>query len=321
VARRLEGDGELECGLGGGSGLGALADALVHVGHQLKDAGPIELARRAARRITAERVQGTTEFDVTDGLAGALLGLLTLLGETGAAQERDRAIECGERLLALQEETQNGGGAWATSDGRRLGGFAHGAAGASLSLARLAALTGEPAFAEGARRAVKYEASLFSPTERNWLLLREGGGSLLLCSWCHGAAGIALARILSVEFLEDPAFLEDARVGADTTRAARPSVYDHVCCGQLGRAETLLTVGLKTGERGLVEAGRAIALGIAGRVLEQGRRGARTVDYEAGAFRPGFFQGLAGIGYQFLRTADPEQVPSILGYEAPGEAA
>ena len=103
--------------------------------------------------------------------------------------------------------------------------------------------------------------------------------------------------------------------------AARPSVYDHVCCGQLGRSETLLTVGLRTGEPGFVEAGRGIALGVAGRVLEQGRRGARTVDYEAGAFRPGFFQGLSGIGYQFLRTAAPEQFPSILGYEVPGEAA
>jgi hypothetical protein len=34
----------------------------------------------------------------------------------------------------------------------------------------------------------------------------------------------------------------------------------------------------------------------------------------------GFFQGYSGIGYQLLRFAYPDQIPSVLAFEAP-EAA
>ena len=32
-------------------------------------------------------------------------------------------------------------------------------------------------------------------------------------------------------------------------------------------------------------------------------------------FHPGFFQGASGIGYQLLRLAYPEQLPSVLLWE------
>jgi hypothetical protein len=32
-------------------------------------------------------------------------------------------------------------------------------------------------------------------------------------------------------------------------------------------------------------------------------------------FEPSFFQGLSGIGYQLLRLAAPERLPSVLAFE------
>jgi lantibiotic modifying enzyme len=320
LARLLQHEGDLDCGLGGCSGLGSLVYTLVRLGHLSKDSSGIDLARLAARRITPERIESATAFDVADGAAGAILGLLTLLGETGGDLERDRAIACGRRLLALQAPA-GGGGAWPTPDGRFLGGFAHGAAGAALALARLFEATGEHEFLAAARAALTFEHTLFSPADQNWLMPREDGGTLALCGWCHGAPGIALGRLFTWDVLHDQSLLDDVEVAAETTRRARRSAYDHVCCGQMARSEALLTVGLKRGNGTLVLAGREISLSIAGLVLEQGRRGVRTVDFEAGAFRPGFFQGLSGIGYQLLRTAEPERLSSVLAFEMLGGPA
>ncbi|MEI6174293.1 MAG: lanthionine synthetase LanC family protein [Bacteroidota bacterium] len=32
-------------------------------------------------------------------------------------------------------------------------------------------------------------------------------------------------------------------------------------------------------------------------------------------FNPGFFQGISGIGYELLRLAWPEKIPSVLVFE------
>jgi lantibiotic modifying enzyme len=34
--------------------------------------------------------------------------------------------------------------------------------------------------------------------------------------------------------------------------------------------------------------------------------------HNATPFAPGFFRGMAGIGYQLLRLADPNSLPSVL---------
>ena len=38
-------------------------------------------------------------------------------------------------------------------------------------------------------------------------------------------------------------------------------------------------------------------------------------DIPAGNFNPGFFRGLSGIGYQYLRLAYPDKLPSVLLWE------
>jgi lantibiotic modifying enzyme len=101
-----------------------------------------------------------------------------------------------------------------------------------------------------------------------------------------------------------------------TTLDAPPSSHDHLCCGGMGRAEVLLVVGQARADEALVwEAQRRAAL-LAARVLEAGRAGLRVAGFESGAFRPGFFRGWSGIGYQLLRTAAPARLPSVLAFEA-----
>lgn len=53
---------------------------------------------------------------------------------------------------------------------------------------------------------------------------------------------------------------------------------------------------------------RTEALGYAASALDRGL----YVGHRAPAFAPGFFRGMAGIGYQCLRLAFPDTIPSIL---------
>jgi lantibiotic modifying enzyme len=48
---------------------------------------------------------------------------------------------------------------------------------------------------------------------------------------------------------------------------------------------------------------------------EQGAGFALHPLFPKGAYSPGFFQGAAGIGYELLRIAHPEMLPSVLLWE------
>ena len=89
---------------------------------------------------------------------------------------------------------------------------------------------------------------------------------------------------------------------------------DHPCCGNMGRAEVLLASGRRLSRPELEEAARERAW----RVVTRAERTdgfalhpmlPKQVD------NPGFFQGTAGIGYELLRMARPDLLPSVLLWE------
>jgi lantibiotic modifying enzyme len=256
---------------------------------------------------------------VESGLAGALLGLLALHGATHEAGLLAAARAGGERLLSLQSPTGDGAAAWPSDDGRVHAGFAHGASGIALALARLHAVAPDVRLPGAVRRALAHARLSYSAAERNWPLQRKLGGTLPMVAWCHGAPGIALARALMPGNLVDDATRDDLKTALATTVATPPGRFDHLCCGRLGRADVLLTAGRRLGNRSLEEAGLDLAKPVAERVLAAGRLGARTAGFEWRVTLPGFFEGLSGIGYALLRFAEPERLPSVLGFETGGE--
>jgi len=297
--------------IGGGTGVGSTVYALAVAARLLGDPSLRARAEALASRLTVERIAAETQTDVECGLAGTLLGLLSL---PAAEATSLRARACGERLLALQVPT-SGGAAWPTADGRALAGFAHGAAGVAYALARLHALTGEPALAEAVHRAWQHERALYSASERNWPLVRGGGGTLNIIAWCHGAPGLALARAMTPKALRDEPFADEIRTAVDTTARAPMGRFDHLCCGNLGRADILLTLGRRLRAPGLVVAAEATALRVAEQVQARGRLGVRTAGFQWRVALPGLFDGLSGIGYALLRAAAPAALPSVLAFE------
>jgi lantibiotic modifying enzyme len=291
---------------------------LTIIGHLLEDPAIIELAGRVASGITASRVQQDEQFDVTGGAAGAILGLLALHARTGDSRLLDRAVLCGERLLATRVPVGDGA-AWRARDGRLYVGLAHGAAGIGLALVRLARATGRQEFLLAAAAAHKFERRAYLPDQRNWPIAtpEEGAGIEVMTAWCHGAPGLALARTLAAVTLRDRTLLNGVETALRTTAAVPVRLDDHLCCGSMGRCDVLLTTGLALGADQAVTA----AWKLAGEVIDRAERERRyrltSRGHQMRVFDSGFFRGLSGIGYQLLRLAAPSRVPSILAFEPP----
>jgi len=307
-------------GIGACKGLGSIIYAATLIGRLSGTDSFIELAERASHHLSRESLTAASSPDVVDGVAGAILALLALHEETGDARLLDLARAAGDHLLATKIEGPAGGAAWPVR-GLLLAGFAHGAAGIGCALARLATITGEDAYGRAAARAYHYERSLFSAQQGNWRILRPGSRRPqhvveFMTAWCHGAPGIGLARALSLDVVRNQEILGEIEVAMRTTIELRGDEWDHLCCGGLGRADALLTVGTRLGSRVLVEAAHTVANTAMRRAAENGHFNIPSTPFEHRIVAPGFFQGVSGIGYQLLRLSDPQTFPSVLGFEA-----
>lgn len=274
--------------------------------------------------------------DVIGGGAGAIPVLLALSSVLPRELTADVAVKLGDGLIGAARR-EPGGWSWGASPWmvRNLAGLAHGASGHAHALLELWRFTGDGRYLYAAEQATAYEASVFDAAAGNWpdfrfnelgvflqdgredelgALLREGRGPTFrpgnMVAWCHGAAGVGLARIHAWSVLRRAPLLADARAAVRATAASLDGLYSWCLChGVAGNCETLLQASRLLGDR---EAG----------ALAERRADAGWERHEAaGRPWPGGIPGMladpslligdAGIGYFFLRLADPS-LPSVL---------
>ncbi|MGE5177937.1 MAG: lanthionine synthetase LanC family protein [Bacteroidota bacterium] len=259
-------------------------------------------------------------FDLISGKAGLALALLALGDLLQDKTVREYAVRVGDSLLATAE-TREGTSSWRApgADGRRnLAGFSHGASGAAYSLLEIFQATGESRFQKGAESAIAYEQAHFNPGRGNWADFRKvprgQPRSPYPSHWCHGAPGIALARLRAWKLLGCEPYREQASIALETTareaerRRTSWNADPCLCHGLAGDAEVLLC--------GCHEApdGRRLADRLAVAIADTLDL-FRTEPSSLAGERPlGLMSGLAGIGYLFLRLRD-ERVPSVVMLE------
>ena len=283
-------------GIGIAKGIGGIIYALTQIGRMTGDASWVDDAQLAANALGLLGIRSETATEVLKGASGALLSLLSLYALSGDRSVMMQATECGEHILAR-------GGACSGEGGP---GFAHGAGGVSSALARLARVTGDERFATasetGFRQAMSdHNAALEAgPPEEGRTPVAEAPSSWVH-TWCNGNVGTELGHIRHGLGPLPASSIVPVAAKADL------STTDHPCCGNMGRAELLLS------------AGRAdLAANLATRVIE---RACLTGSYEIGhglpdaRWVPGFFQGLSGIGYQLLRMSAAKALPCLLAFE------
>lgn len=299
-------------GIGGASGLGSVVYAFVLLSHFLEKAELLKDATQAARLINEEKIATDRKLDVVAGAAGAILGLLSLYEARGDAGVLEKAVACGQRLLATQDSML---GAWRTVGDVPLTGFAHGAAGIAYALIRLYRNNGDPAVLAAALKGIQYERSCFVPEAANWMDLRvKKVVRIHTCQWCHGAAGIGLARVGSLEVLNDEQILCEINAALKTTIGTEMQLLDSLCCGNLGRLEFLFTAGLRLDRQEIMD----IARERTARLVKRRSAGDGFKWLSGGDSQNlGFFNGISGAGYQLLRMVYPEALPSVLLWESP----
>lgn len=300
--------------IGGLVGVGSFLYSFVKLAELLADPAFLEDARRCTALLTPERIQQDQRFDVFLGSAGCILALLHLAekerdGGSAGTDLLDLAGRCADRLLLERRSWAGHPRAWSAPDQPPLTGFSHGAAGISYALLRLYSAAGQEEHRQAALEGMEFERAFYLPEHRNWRDLRHEATSTMT-SYCHGAPGIALARLAIRRLVNDARIDEEIAVGIETTVAHGLGQLDHVCCGNMGRAEVLLRASRDLARTDL----RARAEDLAGRVLDRAERSGRFswLPMNQEVFDPTMFSGAAGIGYTLLRLADPESLPCLL---------
>jgi len=305
--------------MGIASGIPSIIYTLLKISEFLNDSSFVDDALELEKVITPSIISNDRNFDILSGSAGCILALLLLHKHTGQNGLPEKAIACGNHLVENLANDANGNSGWKTHGGLMLTGFSHGQAGIAFSLVKLYEATGNEKYREAAEKAIVYENSLFSPEHKNWPDLRhytyqKNTGAQFMNSWCHGAPGIGIARMGVQPWLNSPQTENDIQNALSTTGKTPVSGRDHLCCGNLGRIDIMLSAALKRKDDELLKTAYQQVQQVLNR---KGVNGHFTLfsDPIEGFYNPGFFQGMSGIGYELIRLAYPEKLPSVLAFE------
>ena len=298
-------------GLGGATGMGSIIYALTAMSRLLRDDELLADAYHAAALLNDDLIAADSRLDAIGGSAGAILCLLRLYADTQADDVLQRALRCGEHLLAQERVGEIGRRSWRGPgpNPQVLNGMSHGAAGFAYSLASLATVTGRQEFADAASECVQFERGHYDAERADWHDLRAAEPHWR-SQWCHGAVGIGLARL---GMMKRGAARPDA-VAADIDNALAgatrgwPAHVDTLCCGALGSVELFREGGTVLNRSELAELASRRLLAV---LQTRGSTGDYRWNGGARRFNVGLFRGLAGVGYTCLRAVD-DSLPNVL---------
>ncbi len=310
-------------------GVGSVIYLLTHLG-QLWNEPELLQEAVALAELLPPLIAKDEQRDIISGSAGCILTLLNLHAVSPSPRLLELARQCGDHLLAT-EQAMSEGIAWITIRHEKpLGGFAHGTSGIALSLLKLAAVTGEQRYRQSALAALAYDRSLYEPEKHNWQDLRSFPPSLAnakreaqddevqarrpnMIAWCHGASGIGLSRLAILPYLDDAMLLQEIDIAVNKIMEDGLNENHSLCHGALGNLEVLLSASQALNEPSYREQLRTATAMVLDSIDEYGW----VAGVPLGIETPGFMLGLAGIGYELLRLAIPEQVPSVLSIAPP----
>lgn len=321
MLRRLEKNKTSVKSVGAFTGWGGVIYALGHLGVLWRET---ELLAKAEAIVAAlpSLIEQDEYLDIIAGSAGCIGALLSIYEQLPSKRVLEAAVQCGQRLIAGAQPTEDGVGWLVPKQSRPLAGFAHGAAGIAWALLRLAAVTQDERFRTTALSGIAYERSLFSAEAGNWRDLRvrtesssasNGDGAHFMTAWCNGAPGIGLARLSTLEQLDEVRTRGEIDAALKTTLNHGFGWNHCLCHGDLGNIELLLQ------SRRILADSRwdADVCLLTGVVVENIAENKVLCGTPMSVSTPGLMTGLAGVGYGLLRLAEPKRVPCVLTLEPP----
>lgn len=304
-------DESLPTAPGAFSGLAGLAYGLLHLGTLWKDSELLDDAQRACDRLP-RLLAADPSSDIISGAAG-VIAVLRVFQAMAPSSAHLAAMRVAAESLVQNGRVHSAGIGWDVAGIPAEGpltGFSHGTAGIAWALDMAHTALGDDVFKHVSHRAVAYERSLFDATAGNWRDLRtldnsNQGQRQFVVAWCHGAAGIGLARLHMANLAHDDAFAAEIR--AATAATARAFGENQCLChGDLGNLELLRAAAQQQ------QYDPALVAACAAAILDSIRTDGWSCGVPNGVETPGLLTGLAGIGMGLLRCAAADRVPSIL---------
>ena len=301
------------------SGATGAAHALIQIGEALERSDFVDRGFAVLEAAVREE-PSPYALDVIGGLAGAIPTLLAIHRKCPRPWLRETAAQFGERILQSANRT-DAGWSWPTvapvpgKVNRDLTGYSHGTGGVAWALTELHRATGRADFLEAALQGIRYEQSWYQPDQQNWPDFRNDSAQLVCAmAWCHGAPGIALGRLRMYGITGDAELRKQAEIAVRTTARslAAPGQGESFCLchGAGGNAEALILAAEAFDDPVWLEQARQVGM----RGIEIYHRGGLPwpCGVMGGGENPSLLIGTAGIGYFYLRLADPERFPSVL---------
>ncbi len=304
-------------GIGAFEGWGGILFTLTHLTQLWADKELLPQAD-AIVEIIASYIDEDESYAVFDGAGGAIAALLAYHHISRSKDALKTAVACGDHLINTAQSMNSELGWVIPRFGPRPQlGFAHGAAGIAWALCTLAERSNCDRFRTTARQALAYERRFFSDKEKNWPDLRQSAQEDSMepyhIAWCTGAAGIGLSRLALQPLLDDSQLDSEITTALQTTIDGGFGQSHTLCHGDFGNLDLLLSAQHLSGDSCLEQQLNHIGAGILDSIDRSGWQCGGP-----GAVRlPGLMIGIAGIGYQMLRLAEPEQVPSVLQLAPP----
>lgn len=256
------------------------------------------------------------------GYLGGLTGYLDVLIElclNDVIPVDSQQIKNAEQLLLSNSIVDNNKRGWIHRSLEKgivkenmLGGFSHGSSGIAYILYRLYRLTGKEYLFEIFQQTLEHDRSLFNKSINGWVDVRNIGNSFDMGGWCHGAGGVALSRLLMLNYGYRDELLIDEIKNSVSILKNRMGSNLCICHGDMGNLEILYAIGRFLDDKELqtyvLSNVNKIATDlISGGNIICGDRKVLPLD--------GLFLGISGVAYQMLRFADWENVPSLLTLE------
>ncbi|MBI5928040.1 MAG: type 2 lantipeptide synthetase LanM [Chloroflexi bacterium] len=306
-------------GIGAYDGWGGWIYTLTHLGILWQQPALLDQAEWAVQRLP-DLIKLDQNFDIIGGSAGCIGALLTLYRVRPSAAILEVATYAGDHLLQQATRTKDGGLGWpSTASSKPLAGFSHGASGIAWALIELEAITHQPRFSQAAFEALHYERTLFSSKNNNWADLREIPDEQLgnldlayfMTAWCHGAPGIGLSRVAMLKYYDTPELRADLAAAIQNTLQHFGQNHS-LCHGDLGNLDLIFQVSLEIDPQL-----RTKVYEIAHAILDSIAHNGWLCGVPSSVETPSLMTGLAGIGYELLRLASLESLPSFLILEPP----
>ncbi|WP_239646111.1 type 2 lanthipeptide synthetase LanM family protein [Nocardiopsis valliformis] len=304
--------------------LGQIGGAVYHLAHAYavhgtpEWPGVMEVGLAALRRC----IDQSTREALGGGLAGTVLAVLSVHAVHPGSDALDVARQAASKLLdqlggldrldARRPAKAGAGPASGPLSGFRPG-MASGTTGVVHALLCLNSAAPAPRYQEALEALLRHEHGLLERT------------AAMDPSWCRGITGIGLSRIALLESSAAPSVRSTATedlavIESELTALHLPSsgVFrsagdNGLCHGDLGNLEFLLAAAERRNDTGTALRLRRAVAALCARGRTHGWRIAPLDTQDS----LGLMYGLSGIGYNLLRLALPERVPSVLMLGAP----